>query len=417
MVRRLVDHSFSAFADTAAAVGYCSHPIRLVGSTSRIDAATGEVLSTFSSAEAPLGVLYRPCGNRRAEVCPACSRVYARDTFAMIKAGVAGGKTISESVKDNPLLFVTVTAPSFGYVHGPRPHNGQPTGGRCRPRDKTKTCPHGRPVGCMAVHDHDDPVNGAPLCEDCYDWESAVVWQWWAPQLWQRTPNTIRRKIAAELGVAEDQLKHLARLEYAKVAEYQARGLVHFHGLLRLDGPDGPGSPAPLDARQLARIVEQVVAGISLEAPPVDAEDQARVLAWGRQVDVRVVRDHQRTDDPDRPLTAEQVAGYLAKYATKDANSIRPSRRSPAHVARLVQTAHDLGERAVDHDRRPGIGCCRSGRTCSASAATSRPSRATTRSRSAGYAGLAIATNASWPRHAGPANRGYAGPRGAAPGR
>ena len=44
-------------------------------------------------------------------------------------------------------------------------------------------------------------------------------------------------------------------MQYAKVAEYQARGLVHFHALIRLDGPDGPGSPAPLDGAVLAQVV------------------------------------------------------------------------------------------------------------------------------------------------------------------
>ena len=188
MVRRITDHSFHAFADTAAAVNNCARPIRLVGRSDTIDPATGEVVGSFSSAETPLGVLYRPCGNRRADVCPSCSRVYARDTFAMIRAGVAGGKTIPDTVADNPLLFVTLTAPSFGQVHGPRRKNGQRTGGRCRPRATSRRCPHGRPIGCMAVHDQDDPRNGAPLCGDCYDWESAVVWQWWAPELWRRTP-------------------------------------------------------------------------------------------------------------------------------------------------------------------------------------------------------------------------------------
>ncbi|QGN31693.1 replication initiator [Microlunatus sp. Gsoil 973] len=57
-----------------------------------------------------------------------------------------------------------------------------------------------------------------------------------------------------------------------------------------------------------------------------------------------------RPDDPERPLTPEQVAGYLAKYATKDANSIRPTVRPPAHLGRLEQTARDLARRAIRHD-------------------------------------------------------------------
>ncbi|WP_188897913.1 replication initiator [Microlunatus endophyticus] len=350
IIARLVDHTFDAFAETAAAVGNCSHPVRLVGHTDTIDPQTGEILSSFSSADTPLGVLYRPCGNRRADVCPACSRVYARDTFAMIKAGLSGGKTIPATVAENPLLFVTLTAPSFGPVHGPRAKNGQKAGGRCRPRDRTRLCPHGRPVGCMTVHGKHDPHNGAPLCPDCYQWESAIIWQWWAPELWRRTTTAIRRSIGVRLGLAEHQLRQICRVEFAKVAEYQDRGQVHFHALIRLDGPDGPGSPAPLDGQQLAESVRGAAVGMIMEAPAVDDRDQMRIITWGRQLDVRMVRDGNRTDDPDGPLTPEQVAGYLAKYATKDANSIRPTTRPPAHLARLETTARDLGRRAARAD-------------------------------------------------------------------
>ena len=59
------------------------------------------------------------CGNRRADRCPSCSRLYAADTFHLIRAGVAGGKGVPEPVADNPLVFATLTAPSFGAVHGP----------------------------------------------------------------------------------------------------------------------------------------------------------------------------------------------------------------------------------------------------------------------------------------------------------
>ncbi|MDR7313605.1 hypothetical protein J2S40_004663 [Nocardioides luteus] len=362
---RLLDGTFDAWAETAAAVKYCAHPIRLTGSSTTIDARSGELVGTFSSANAPLGVLYRPCGNRRADVCPSCSRVYARDTFAMINAGLVGGKTIPATVADNPLLFVTFTAPSFGHVHGPRPKNGQPVGGRCRPRSawtgQPLTCEHGRPLGCMRAHGVDDPANGAPLCPECHDTDSAVVWQWHAPELWRRTTIALRRALAHQLGVTETRRKptkknptplpclaDVASLQFAKVAEYQARGLVHFHALIRLDGPDGPGSPAPLDGRTLGRLVEHAAGTVQFEVPPVDNDDTARLLCWGKQLDVRVVRDTNRTDDPDGPLTPGQVAGYLAKYATKDANSIRAD-HPVEHVTAFASRCRQLDARARAH--------------------------------------------------------------------
>ena len=65
--------------------------------------------------------------------------------FHLIRAGVIGGKTVPESVAENPLVFATLTAPSFGPVHGRRDH-----GRRCHPRAETGSrCPHGRPAGCL----------------------------------------------------------------------------------------------------------------------------------------------------------------------------------------------------------------------------------------------------------------------------
>jgi len=360
IISRLRDGTLEAWAETAASVGHCTRPVRLFGSSTTIDAGTGEILATFSSNQTPLGVLYRPCGNRRAEVCPYCSRIYARDTFEMIRAGLVGGKSVPETVADNPLLFVTLTAPSFGHVHGPRPRAGQRpgnhTGGRCRPRDRVQRCVHGRPTSCMSVHGEDDPANGSPLCQHCYDWATAVVWQWWAPELWRRTTIAMRRGLATALGVSEKQLTRVASLQYAKVAEYQARGLIHFHALIRLDGPHGPGSPAQMDGHRLRDVVTGAARSTTCTAPALDADDVDRVLAWGWQLDVRVVRDGHRTDDPAGPLTPEQVAGYLAKYATKDADSIRRQHDPRPHLSRLDQTCRNLAARARAHDKETPYG-------------------------------------------------------------
>ena len=143
----------------------------------------------------------------------------------------------------------------------------------------------------------------------------------------------------------------MASLQYAKVAEYQARGLIHFHAMIRLDGPGGPGSPAPMGGDGLADVLRTTAPTVTYTADPVDADDTPRLLAWGQQLDVRVVRDGHRTDDPTGPLSPEQVAGYLAKYSTKDANSLRaPGERRP-HLTRLTKTCRELGERARKHDK------------------------------------------------------------------
>jgi hypothetical protein len=172
IVARLTSPGFDAWSAAASRVGFCSNPVHLVGRSTTLDKATGEVMSTYSSANEPLGSTLVRCGNRRASACPSCSRLYAGDMFQLIRAGVTGGKTVPEHVAENPLVFATLTAPSFGPVHGTR--NGR----RCRPRTTHLRCEHGRPTTCMTIHTDDDPALGQPLCRDCYDYPSHVVWQW-----------------------------------------------------------------------------------------------------------------------------------------------------------------------------------------------------------------------------------------------
>jgi len=337
IIGRLADGTMPALADTLVKVGNCARPVRLAGRSDAYDRETGEFVGSFRSVDEPLGLLYKPCGNRRDDVCPSCSRIYARDTFELISTGLDGGKGVPETVRANPLLFVTLTAPSFGAVHSVR-DGKQP----CHPRSRATVCEHGRILSCRAHHTDGDEAVGAPLCPDCYDVSSAVIWQWHAPELWRRFTIALRRYVAASLGIRESKLKEHARLEYAKVAEFQARGLVHFHALVRIDGPDGPGSPAPIPAAALTDVVREAAATVRVTAFPVDAHDDERELYFGAQTDVRVVRRGGVVGDQ---ITGEQVAAYLAKYSTKSAG-VDPIRPRPHHV-QLIRACCDLAGRAL----------------------------------------------------------------------
>jgi hypothetical protein len=68
---------------------------------------------------------------------------------------------------------------------------------------------------------------------------------------------------------------------------------------------------------------------VRLTVPGIDEDDSARTLAFGQQLDVRPVRLGRRSDDPTAPLVPEQVAGYLAKYATKSADDTEPGGTRP----------------------------------------------------------------------------------------
>lgn len=347
IVSRLVTGTFENWASSAARVGYCANPVRIRGESTTFDKASGEATGHFSSDTEPLGALHLRCGNRRASKCPSCSRLYAADTFHLIRCGVVGGKGVPEQVVDNPLVFATLTAPSFGPVHGIRDQ-----GRRCRPRSgEASRCPHGRSLSCLKVHGTDDSRLGQPLCWECYDYSAHLVWQWWAPELWRRFTITLRRFVAKTLGVRASALNDHATVQYAKVAEFQLRGVVHFHALIRLDGPRIGGgfapSPASLDGKLLATLVERAASEVRFTAPPVLDEGTTRALAFGAQVDSRLVVAHRRTDDPDRGLDAEQVAGYLAKYSTKSVTESAGEDHTNAHLGRLRAVAGAIADWAA----------------------------------------------------------------------
>ena len=203
------------------------------------------------------------------------------------------------------------------------------------------------------------------------------MWQWWAPELWRRFTIALRRSAGSAARRRLDRLGDVASLQYAKVAEYQVRGAVHFHALIRLDGPpDANGfAPAPdqVTAGVLATVVEQVAAEVTFLADPITPDSTPRVLAFGAQVDTRVVRASRRTDDPNAPLTGEQVAGYLAKYATKSATDTQ-ARDNPTCAACTPPPETSPPRRAPPTTPPARTGSWAGGRTPWASAATSQPS-------------------------------------------
>jgi hypothetical protein len=219
----------------------CSRPIRLRGTIRDINPATGEIVRMLDAASLPDGALYISCGDRRASVCPACSETYRRDAYHLIRAGLVGGKGVAETISAHPCVFATFTAPSLGPV---RTRNGSPDGRkvRCRPRSKSTLCPHGRRTSCGRRHTATDSCLGRPLCADCYDYAAAVVWNVHAPELWRNTTIAIRRQLAR---VATAFQPGTVQLSYAKVAEFQARGLVPFHAATRGSMTRGIQPPPP----------------------------------------------------------------------------------------------------------------------------------------------------------------------------
>jgi hypothetical protein len=325
----------------------CAHPVRLYGRVDHLDRATGEVLHRYTTAGEPGGVLHVPCKTRRATRCQYCAEIYRADTYQLIRAGLTGGKGVPATVAAHPCLFVTLTAPSFGPVHARREKNGRVL--PCRPRRDGGTCPHGANVGCGERHHADDPRVGEPICPDCYDYTGSVLFNATAPELWRRFTITLRRTLARLGGITQKDLKEQARISFAKVAEYQKRGVVHFHAVIRLDGPDGPDTPPPgwATADLLADAIATAAASVQVKTSDA-AKVPSRTLRWGAQLDIRPVSQ-------DGELTDNAVAGYVAKYATKAAECT-------GTLDRRITATDNLDELPVSpHARRLIAECLRIG--------------------------------------------------------
>src|SRR4051812_42784957 len=279
---------WARFERQLRSTGYCRQPVRLSGRIDAVDLATGEVETTYSTEHEPDGTLLKCCGNRREAVCPSCAERYRGDAFQLVAAGLRGGKGVPESVVEHPVVFVTLTAPSFGLVHSRRMVNGEPQ--RCRPRRHGEVCRHGVRLSCGKVHGEDDPQLGEPLCPECFDYEHAVLWNALAPELWRRTAIQIPRELARLVGLSERELRRRIRVSYVKVAEYQRRGALHFHCVVRLDraqvGDDRAliePPPEEFTHELLGRAVRAAVEHVSVDSPtPEDVgHDRSRTIRWG----------------------------------------------------------------------------------------------------------------------------------------
>ena len=327
---------YDAFESQIRAVRGCRRPVRLSG---RITAssAVGQHRVTFNTRGLPDGVLLKACGTRRETLCPPCASLYRGDAFSLVAAGLRGGKEVPESVAEHPAVLLTLTAPSFGAVHRIRPD------GSCRPTGTR--CPHGRALVCARRHDEEDDQLGQALCPDCYDYEGAVLFNAGVSELWRRTTIYALRALGSLLGLSAREAACRLRLSYVKVVEFQKRGSVHLHALVRADVRDDELGQPPdgIDAAMVATALHIAARKVTAPRPGAGGER----MVWGQQVDATVVTEAENG--------RRRAAAYLAKYATKgsDENGLLDHRlrsgpprdgRLPDHLRTLVETAWELGE-------------------------------------------------------------------------
>jgi hypothetical protein len=333
------------FRTQVRGVRACRRPVRLSGAVFGVgEGGLPEV--RFDSRNLPDGVLLKACGTRRETLCPPCASLYRGDAFALVAAGLRGGKEVPESIGEHPAVLLTLTAPSFGAVHRQRPD------GSCHPSGIR--CPHGQALVCSRRHGNTDTALGQAICPSCYDYEAAVLFNAGVSELWRRTTIYAVRALGSLLDMSAREAARGLRLSYVKVVEFQKRGSVHVHALVRADiRQDEHGEPPMgIDASMLASALRIAARKVSA---PLPGGDGARRMVWGQQLDAAVVADAENG--------RRRAASYLAKYAAKgsDEHGVLDHRlragtprdgRLPEHLRTLVETAWKLGESPAYSDVR-----------------------------------------------------------------
>jgi hypothetical protein len=228
--------------------------------------------------------------------------------WQLVYAGTVGGrKGVPEQVAEHTQVFATLTAPSFGAVHN-RPDDGRP----CR-------CGHRHPV--------DAPELGQAIDPDSYDYDGAVLWNWHAPGLWNRFTIELTRVLAAGAGLSERGWRQLVRVAYVKVAEFQARGLVHYHVIVRLDAAEDRSMPpgVMVSPAELCAAIRKAAGHACLTGDAGDG--QVVELRFGEQLHTRVLAGNDdELAGADGELSPGQAAAYVAKYACKASHEQLTSR-------------------------------------------------------------------------------------------
>lgn len=223
--------------------------------------------------------------------CESCAELYRGDWAAIARSGV-----FDPSVERFRFYLLTLTAPSFGRVHRvPRSAGG-----------RRKRC------GCGSVHDlADAALRGVPLDPSTYHYRGQVAWNRDAGLLWDRT----RRRVPDRWDTAE----------FFLVREWQDRGVLHLHVLVRIDRVEAP-SARPL--REAART-----------ATAASLADGS-IVEWGKQVDAQVFRA-----DGEGARTIwylSKALSYVMKDTARAAMDGRGSNLAWAHLAELARAARAI---------------------------------------------------------------------------
>lgn len=231
------------------------------------------------------------CQSRVRSSCPSCAELYRGDWAAIARSGV-----FDDQVHRFRFYLLTLTAPSFGSVHRvPRSQSS-----------KSKRC------GCGQTHGLADAgLRGVPLDPAIYDYAGQVAWNRDAGVLWDRTRRRMR--------------DYWASGEFFLVREWQDRGVLHLHVLVRIERSEAPQPEVLREAARSAEAVSKVDGGI---------------VEWGAQADAKVFRA-----DGDGAKTIwylSKALNYVMKDTALAAMGGRGSNLAWAHLSALHEAARAM---------------------------------------------------------------------------
>lgn len=238
--------------------------------------------------------LFIRCKSRVKSKCVSCAELYRGDWAAIARSGIFDGP-----VEKYAFYLLTLTAPSFGRVH---------TVSRSLDA-RARLC------GCGLTHTaHEGGLRGVPLDPASYDYGAQVAWNRDSGTLWDRTRRRLRDRWDS--------------VEYFIVREWQERGALHAHVLVRISR-----SQAPSDL-VLGEIARSAVAASNIDGS---------IVGWGEQSKC----DSFRVDGD-----GAKTIWYLSKalnYIMKDTARPQAGGRNQAwtHLARLESAARAMRCSAV----------------------------------------------------------------------
>lgn len=325
--------SSNALHDALEAIGLslpCQRPVSAV----RTNTLTGE------SEE----ILIR-CNTRKARVCPSCAALYRGDVNAIMREGIQ-----TAAAEDDAVVFLTVTAPSFGKIHHvPRPAPPRLSARKRAAWDRRRQ----RRCACGSRHTQGDKrYAGVPVSPGEYDYAGQVRFNLAAGRLWSRTADELTRILdVREPARFNEETQRWnkgrrIRLPYVATAEWQSRGAIHLHVIARI--PRALlNSLDPYESRERG---STRLARLEREVTDVTTTVDGETFRWGTECVAEVVNNER---------SMIRTAGYLAKlvgYAVKDLTSDLGAKSAHAPEVKEHHRRLSAGAERLRCGERPSTG-------------------------------------------------------------